>query len=72
MLTIPLPFHGQHTYIDENALQPGQVSTAVYYTVYCSETLQVNTYWNWADVHRADRYLEQLEALRDRNASSHE
>ncbi|GJE90712.1 Gaa1-domain-containing protein [Phanerochaete sordida] len=56
LLTIPSTLHGQRTYIDENALQPGQV----------------NTYWNWADVHRADRYLEQLESMRDRNASSHE
>lgn len=33
---------------------------------------QVNTYWDWSDVHRADRYLEALEQLRDRNASSFE
>ncbi|KZT68147.1 Gaa1-like protein [Daedalea quercina L-15889] len=56
MIAIPLPTLGQGTYIDENALQPGQV----------------NTYWHWGDVHRADRYLEALEALRDRNASSTE
>ncbi|KAJ3490236.1 hypothetical protein NLI96_g1560 [Meripilus lineatus] len=54
ILVIPSPEFGQRTYIDENALQPGQV----------------NTYWDWADVHRADIYLLQLEALRDRNASS--
>ncbi|KAF8212021.1 Gaa1-domain-containing protein [Mycena galopus ATCC 62051] len=42
------------TYIDENALGPGQV----------------NTYWNWGDVANADRYLEQLEVLRDSNATS--
>ncbi|KAH9842746.1 Gaa1-domain-containing protein [Rhodofomes roseus] len=54
MLSIPFPALGQRTYIDENALQPGQV----------------NTHWNWDDVHRADRYLEALEQLRDRNASS--
>ncbi|EMD38058.1 hypothetical protein CERSUDRAFT_104676 [Gelatoporia subvermispora B] len=56
MLAIPIPQLGQRTYIDENALQPGQV----------------RTYWDWADVHRADRYLEGLEQLRNRNASSDE
>ncbi|KAI0688253.1 Gaa1-domain-containing protein [Cytidiella melzeri] len=56
LLTIPSSLHGQWTYIDENALQPSQVST----------------YWSWSDVHRADRYLDELEALRERNASSHE
>ncbi|CAL1704592.1 unnamed protein product [Somion occarium] len=56
MLAIPLPNLGRKTYIDENALQPGQV----------------NTYWNWPDVLRADRYLADLEGLRDRNASSAE
>jgi len=53
MVAIPLPTLGQRTYIDENALQPGQV----------------NTYWSWEDVHHADRFLEALEQLRDRNAS---
>ncbi|KAI0636993.1 Gaa1-domain-containing protein [Trametes polyzona] len=56
LLVIPSPRLGQGTYIDENALQPGQV----------------NTYWNWGDVHRADRILADLEQLRDRNASSDE
>jgi len=55
-LVIPWPGMGQKTYIDENALQPGQV----------------NTYWNWGDVHRADQYLAELERLRDRNATSDE
>ncbi|TFK42427.1 Gaa1-like protein [Crucibulum laeve] len=54
MLAIPSPRLGRGTYIDENALQPSQV----------------NTYWNWGDVHAADRYLEQLEALRDVNSTS--
>ncbi|KZV73437.1 Gaa1-domain-containing protein [Peniophora sp. CONT] len=54
MVAIPYPELGQRTYIDENALQPGQV----------------NTYWNWGDVGKADQYLAELEALRDRNASS--
>ncbi|KAI0345368.1 Gaa1-domain-containing protein [Trametopsis cervina] len=56
LLTVPSSLHGQRTYIDENALQPGQV----------------NTYWSWTDVKRADRYLDELEALGRRNASSHE
>lgn len=34
------------------------------------QVLQVHTHWNWAEVHIADRYLEQLEALRDNNATS--
>ncbi|KAF8077824.1 Gaa1-like protein [Lyophyllum atratum] len=54
MIIIPSPRLGRGTYIDENALQPGQV----------------NTYWNWGDVHAADRYLEKLEMLRDTNATS--
>ncbi|KAJ6497047.1 Gaa1-domain-containing protein [Mycena vitilis] len=54
MAAIPSPRLGRGTYIDENALGPGQV----------------NTYWNWGDVANADRYLEQLEGLRDSNATS--
>ncbi|KAJ7444901.1 Gaa1-like protein [Mycena latifolia] len=54
MAAIPSPRLGRGTYIDENALQPGQV----------------NTYWNWGDVANADRYLEQLEGLRDTNSTS--
>ncbi|KAF9469193.1 Gaa1-domain-containing protein [Collybia nuda] len=54
LLIIPSPRLGRRTYIDENALQPGQV----------------NTYWNWGDVHAADKNLAQLEALRDSNATS--
>ncbi|EIN07262.1 Gaa1-domain-containing protein [Punctularia strigosozonata HHB-11173 SS5] len=56
LLILPSPRLGRGTYIDENALQPGQV----------------NTHWNWADVHRADQYLSQLEALRDQNRTSEE
>ncbi|KAJ7775068.1 Gaa1-like protein [Mycena metata] len=56
MAAIPSPRLGRGTYIDENALGPGQV----------------NTYWNWGDVANADRYLEQLEGLRDANATSEE
>ncbi|KAG5724014.1 GPI transamidase component gaa1 [Termitomyces sp. T112] len=54
MLIIPSPKLGHRTYIDENALQPNQV----------------NTYWNWNDVHNADLYLDGLEQLRDNNATS--
>ncbi|KAH8116816.1 Gaa1-like protein [Phellopilus nigrolimitatus] len=54
LLVLPSSLLGRGIYIDENALQPSQV----------------NTYWNWGEVHRADRYLDQLENLRDRNASS--
>ncbi|KAI0044807.1 Gaa1-domain-containing protein [Auriscalpium vulgare] len=57
MLALPSPqLGGSETYIDENALQPAQV----------------NTYWSWGEVRRADDYLAELEALRDRNASSEE
>ncbi|KAJ7510073.1 Gaa1-like protein [Mycena galericulata] len=54
MIATPSPRLGRGTYIDENALQPGQV----------------NTDWNWGEVANADRYLEQLEGLRDTNSSS--
>ncbi|KZV99283.1 Gaa1-domain-containing protein [Exidia glandulosa HHB12029] len=50
------PWLGRGTYIDENALQPGQVLTK----------------WGWDDVHAADRYLESLDALHARNASKAE
>ncbi|TBU35999.1 Gaa1-domain-containing protein [Dichomitus squalens] len=56
MLALPSSQFGQRIYIDENALQPAQV----------------HTYWNWNDVHRADRILEDLEQLRDRNATNDE
>ncbi|EJD02421.1 Gaa1-like protein [Fomitiporia mediterranea MF3/22] len=56
LLIIPSSLLGRGVYIDENALQPNQV----------------NTYWNWAEVHRADLYLNDLEKLRDRNATGSE
>ncbi|KAF7440683.1 Glycosyl phosphatidyl inositol protein transamidase complex subunit [Pleurotus ostreatus] len=56
MLVIPLPNLGRFTYIDENALQPGQVTT----------------YFDWGNVHTADLYLTELESLRDSNATSAE
>ncbi|KAJ7581146.1 Gaa1-like protein [Mycena floridula] len=54
MLALPYPDLGRGTFIDENALQPGQV----------------NTNWNWGDVQNADRYLDQLERLREENSTS--
>ncbi|KAG9318846.1 Gaa1-like GPI transamidase component [Chiua virens] len=51
---IPVLPLSQRVYIDENALQPAQV----------------NTKWNWQNVHKADLYLHHLEGLRDRNATS--
>ena len=54
MLAIPIIPTGTTDKIDENALLPGQV----------------NTHWNWAEVHTADRYLDQLENLRDNNSTS--
>lgn len=54
MLALPMLPTEKTDKIDENALLPGQV----------------NTHWNWAEVHSADRYLEQLEDLRDANATS--
>ncbi|KAK7467268.1 Glycosyl phosphatidyl inositol protein transamidase complex subunit [Stygiomarasmius scandens] len=54
LLALPSPRLGRNIYIDENALQPGNV----------------NTYWSWGDVHNSDRYLEDLERLRDSNATN--
>lgn len=56
MLVIPSPNMGRGVYVDENALQAGQVTT----------------HWNWEDVHIADLYLEQLEKLRDEDVTSEE
>ncbi|SCZ94130.1 BZ3500_MvSof-1268-A1-R1_Chr12-2g03707 [Microbotryum saponariae] len=46
LFAIPTQGLGRRHYISENALQPGQV----------------NTNWNWADVHIADEYAKQVEA----------
>ncbi|KAF4614468.1 hypothetical protein D9613_002688 [Agrocybe pediades] len=54
MVLLPVPQLGRGTFVDENALQPGQV----------------NTQWNWGDVHAADLYLGQLEQMRDVNYTS--
>ncbi|KAG9038965.1 Glycosyl phosphatidyl inositol protein transamidase complex subunit [Tulasnella sp. JGI-2019a] len=56
MLVIPLSGLGERVWIDENALQPGQVTT----------------YWDWSDVHNADDYLAQIEGLYAHNATSDE
>ncbi|BGP27529.1 Glycosyl phosphatidyl inositol protein transamidase complex subunit [Rhodotorula toruloides] len=49
MLALPSKGLGRRHYISENALQPGQV----------------NTYWNWADVHVADLYAESVDKWSD-------
>ncbi|KAG8960304.1 Glycosyl phosphatidyl inositol protein transamidase complex subunit [Tulasnella sp. 419] len=54
MIMIPLEDLGNSIWIDENALQPGQATT----------------FWDWNDVHAADLYLADIEALHARNASS--
>ncbi|KAF5389808.1 hypothetical protein D9757_003700 [Collybiopsis confluens] len=54
MLAIPSSQLDRGVYFDENAMQPAQV----------------NTYWSWKEVHDADRFLDQLELLRDSNATS--
>lgn len=56
LLLLPWKGLSRTAWIDENALQPGQV----------------NVQWNWADVKAADGYLEHLEALWNRNATSAE
>ncbi len=33
---------------------------------------QVNTNWDWGNVHEADVYLEQIERIRDNNLTSGE
>lgn len=71
MVVIPLPGLGRDTYIDENALQPSQVRRcepwSVLFNILCP---QVNTYWNWDNVHTADLYLARLEEIRDANFTS--
>ncbi|ORX35566.1 putative GPI-anchor transamidase [Kockovaella imperatae] len=47
ILALPLEALWRGTYVDEHALQPNQV----------------NTYWDWSNVHRADRYLDELEQM---------
>ena len=47
LLAVPRPPFSRSVYVDENALQPGQVQRA----------------WNWDDVHYADNASDALEAL---------
>jgi len=53
LAALPSSPFGVMTRTDESALGAGQV----------------NTRWNWDDVHAADRYLETLNGMRGRNAS---
>jgi glycosylphosphatidylinositol transamidase len=48
---LALPYEGlwKRTYVDENAISPGQVTM----------------YFDWGNVHLADRYLDQLEQMVD-------
>ncbi|TFK76331.1 Gaa1-domain-containing protein [Pluteus cervinus] len=54
MLALPSDRLARRVWIDENALQPNRV----------------DVHWNWGEVHTADRYLDDLENLRDQNATS--
>lgn len=45
LLLLPSVFLARDHYVSENALQPAQV----------------NTYWNWADVHVADNYAKSMD-----------
>lgn len=45
---LPTDFLSRSTYISENAILPGQV----------------NTYWGWAQVHKADRYADMVDEWR--------
>lgn len=47
LLALPIEDLGRGTFLDENAIQPGQVTT----------------YWNWDDVHVADVLLDKLEKV---------
>lgn len=49
LLALPHRSLWKRTYIDENAISPGQV----------------NMYFDWANVHKADKYLDQLERIVD-------
>ncbi|EFP80866.2 Glycosyl phosphatidyl inositol protein transamidase complex subunit [Puccinia graminis f. sp. tritici] len=46
---LPTDLLSRSTYLSENAILPGQV----------------NTYWSWAQVHKADRYADLLDEWRD-------
>lgn len=74
MCCLPVKELSRNIFVDENALQPGGVCFSIWIIYYTLDSCphQVNTYWNWGDVHRADTYLSELEKLRDTNASSAE
>ena len=74
ILCLPLKELSRGIYIDENALQPGGVRSIDFHSPpsFLTYVYQVQTYWNWGDVHRADSYLRELERLRDANATSAE
>ena len=59
---LALPYEGlwKGTYVDEHALQPAQVGYVVRTLL---NAFQVNTYYDWSNVHEADRYLDDLELL---------
>lgn len=52
---LALPYEGlwKRTYVDEHALQPAQVAV----------------YFDWANVHKADVYLAELERLSSSNST---
>lgn len=52
---LALPYEGlwKRTYVDEHALQPAQVAV----------------YFGWANVHKADVYLAELERLSSSNST---
>jgi glycosylphosphatidylinositol transamidase len=47
ILALPHESLWKRTYVDENAISPGQVSM----------------YFDWSNVHQADRYLDHLEKI---------
>ncbi|KAM0785986.1 hypothetical protein ACM66B_006804 [Microbotryomycetes sp. NB124-2] len=56
LVVLPAKPLGRRHYISENALQPAQV----------------NTYWNWADVHVADLFAEDVAGWIDKNLTAQE
>lgn len=56
LLALPYEALWKRTYIDEHAIQPGQVTL----------------YYDWANVHSADLYLNSLETLSQQNATQEE
>jgi len=56
MLILPSGYLFRNTWVDENALQPNSVKA----------------HWDWPNVRNADKYLESMEAIKDRNGSRSE